>query len=136
MKFRWKEKSKFLTVQVTLSLTTARPFVLEISSFECKRILFHSITDIDATTGCTVNPRVVLKSGENFLPGSLMFFRKSTVSLLILGEMLRFEENSSAKCTPNNPANFQIDRSNGSCEPIDKNLETVKGTRFSYLISA
>ncbi|KAK0077537.1 hypothetical protein PV326_009993 [Microctonus aethiopoides] len=39
--------------------TTARPFVLEISSFECKRILFHSITDIDASTGRTANPRPI-----------------------------------------------------------------------------
>ncbi|KAK0165638.1 hypothetical protein PV328_004140 [Microctonus aethiopoides] len=43
--------------------TTARPFVPEISSFECKRILFPSITDIDASTGRTENPRPVPKSG-------------------------------------------------------------------------
>ncbi|KAK0072264.1 hypothetical protein PV325_011629, partial [Microctonus aethiopoides] len=116
--------------------TTARPFVSEISSFECKRILFHLITDIDATTSRTANPRAVAKSRGNFVQGSVMLFRKSTVSLLILREMLRFEKNSSAKCTPNNPVNFQIDRSNGSCRPIDQNLEKVEGTRFSYLISA
>ncbi|KAK0176606.1 hypothetical protein PV328_000725 [Microctonus aethiopoides] len=51
--------------------TTVRPIVSEISSFECKRILFHSISDIDATTGHTANQRAVLKSGENFLQDSI-----------------------------------------------------------------
>ncbi|KAK0077645.1 hypothetical protein PV325_003632 [Microctonus aethiopoides] len=50
---------------------TVRPFVSEISSLKCKRILFHSITDIDATTGRTANQRAVLKSGENFLQDSI-----------------------------------------------------------------
>ncbi|KAK0074897.1 hypothetical protein PV325_007660 [Microctonus aethiopoides] len=117
---------KFLEVAVPIPWawknffkTAARPFVPEISIFECKRILFHSITDIDATTGPTVNRRAFPKSRGNFLQGSVTFFR--------------FEENSSAKCTSNNPINFQIDRSNGSCGPIDQNLEKIQGTSFSYL---
>ncbi|KAK0080735.1 hypothetical protein PV326_008013 [Microctonus aethiopoides] len=123
---------KFLEVAVPIPWawknffkTAARPFVPEISIFECKRILFHSITDIDATTGPTLKK---VQKSDFFL-----CFGKSTVSLLILGEMLRFEENSSAKCTSNNPINFQIDRSNGSCGPIDQNLEKIQGTSFSYL---
>ncbi|KAK0074096.1 hypothetical protein PV325_008787 [Microctonus aethiopoides] len=48
-----------LNASITFLQTTARPFVLEISSFECKRILFHSITDIDASTGRTANPRPI-----------------------------------------------------------------------------
>ncbi|KAK0170614.1 hypothetical protein PV328_008447 [Microctonus aethiopoides] len=117
--------SLFILFQFPFLKTAARPFVPEISIFECKRILFHSITDIDATTGPTLKK---VQKSDFFL-----CFGKSTVSLLILGEMLRFEENSSAKCTSNNPINFQIDRSNGSCGPIDQNLEKIQGTSFSYL---
>ncbi|KAK0074206.1 hypothetical protein PV325_008638 [Microctonus aethiopoides] len=54
--------------------TTIQPFVSEISSFECKMILFHSITDIDANTGRPKNQRAVPKFGGNFLQGSVMLF--------------------------------------------------------------
>ncbi|KAK0176916.1 hypothetical protein PV328_001014 [Microctonus aethiopoides] len=45
--------------------------------------------------------------------------------------MLRFKENSSAQCTPNNPVRFQIDQLDGFSGPIDKNLEKIQGTSFS-----
>ncbi|KAK0073889.1 hypothetical protein PV326_012956, partial [Microctonus aethiopoides] len=48
-----------------------RHFVSEISSFECRRIRFHSITAIEATTSCTANQTAVLKSGENCLQDSI-----------------------------------------------------------------
>ncbi|KAK0072741.1 hypothetical protein PV325_010896 [Microctonus aethiopoides] len=53
--------SLFIQVQFPFLKTTVRPFVPEISSFECKRILFRSIIDIDATTGRTANPSTVPK---------------------------------------------------------------------------
>ncbi|KAK0072219.1 hypothetical protein PV326_000296, partial [Microctonus aethiopoides] len=59
--------SLFIQLYFPLLKITVRPFVSEISSLECKRILFHLITDIDATTGLTANQRAVLKSGKNFL---------------------------------------------------------------------
>ncbi|KAK0072285.1 hypothetical protein PV325_011591, partial [Microctonus aethiopoides] len=66
--------SLFIQLKFLFLKTTIRPFVSEISSCECKRILFHSIPDIDATTGRTANQRAVPKSGENFLQGSAMLF--------------------------------------------------------------
>ncbi|KAK0086322.1 hypothetical protein PV326_005592 [Microctonus aethiopoides] len=55
--------------------TTIRPFVSEIWSFECKRILFHSITDIDATPDRTANQGAVPKSAENLLQVSVIRFK-------------------------------------------------------------
>ncbi|KAK0075879.1 hypothetical protein PV326_011217, partial [Microctonus aethiopoides] len=135
--------SLFIQLRFHFLKITVRPFVSEILSFECKRTLFQSITDIDATTGHTANQRAVLKSGQNLQQDALKkvqksdFFLclgKSTVSLLILGGMLRFKENSSAECTPNNPAKLQIDRFGGFSGPIVQNLEKIKGTIFrAYL---
>ncbi|KAK0079443.1 hypothetical protein PV326_008724 [Microctonus aethiopoides] len=99
-----------------------RPFVSEISSFECKRIVFHSITDIDATTGRTANQKALKKVQKR---GFFLCFGKSTVSLLILGGMLRFRENSSVQYIPKDPVNFQIDRLDGFSGPIDQNLEKI-----------
>ncbi|KAK0072574.1 hypothetical protein PV326_014328, partial [Microctonus aethiopoides] len=108
---------------------TVRSFLSEISSFKCKRILLQSITDIDAITGRTANQRALKKVQKSDF---FLCLSKSTVSLLILGGMLRFKENSSAQCTPNNPVRFQIDQLDGFSGPIDKNLEKIQGTSFSY----
>ncbi|KAK0075931.1 hypothetical protein PV325_006166 [Microctonus aethiopoides] len=57
---------------------------------------FHSITDIDATTGPTANLRTVPKSGENFLQGPLMFFWQhlsvGEVARLVTQEGYRYKE--------------------------------------------
>ncbi|KAK0082408.1 hypothetical protein PV326_007202, partial [Microctonus aethiopoides] len=106
--------SLFIQLQFPFLKTTARPFVPDIPGFDCKRILFHSITDIEATTGRTANPRAVPKSGGNFLRGAVMFFQ--------------FKENFTAQCIPNDPVNSQIEQLDDFSGPIDQNLEKIKGT--------
>ncbi|KAK0077500.1 hypothetical protein PV325_003893, partial [Microctonus aethiopoides] len=115
--------SLFIQFQFRFLNITVRPFVSEILSFKCKRILFHSITDIDATTGRTANQRALKKVQKSDF---FLCFGKSTVSLLILEGMLRFKDYSSTQCTPNNPVKFQIDQFDGFSGPIDQNLEKSK----------
>ncbi|KAK0165505.1 hypothetical protein PV328_004012 [Microctonus aethiopoides] len=104
---------------------TVRPFVSEISSFKCKRILFHSITDIDATTGRTANQNAVLISGGNFLQDSVMLFWKKKVF-----HPKRSVEKNAKKVTF---SIVLIDLLDGISGPIDQNLEKIQGTNFSYL---
>ncbi|KAK0076946.1 hypothetical protein PV325_004641 [Microctonus aethiopoides] len=106
-----------------------RAFVSEISSFECKRIVLHSITDIDTTSGRTANQRLKKVQKSDFC----LCFGKATASLLIIGGMLRFKLNFSAQCIANDLAKFQTDQLDGSTGPIDQNLENIQGTSFSYL---
>ncbi|KAK0075158.1 hypothetical protein PV325_007285 [Microctonus aethiopoides] len=68
-------------------------------------------------------PNVQLKKVQK--RGFFLCFGKSTVSLLILGGMLRFRENSSVQYIPKDPVNFQIDRLDGFSGPIDQNLEKI-----------
>ncbi|KAK0166726.1 hypothetical protein PV327_004215 [Microctonus hyperodae] len=58
--------SLFSQLQFSHMKTTVRLFVSEISNFECKRILFHSITDIDGTASRRANRRTVSKSRQNY----------------------------------------------------------------------
>lgn len=64
--------SLFIQLQFAFCGGQIRPFVFEISNFECKRILFHSTADISETTGHPASGQRISYSVENYLQKSVM----------------------------------------------------------------